>query len=937
MTELPPETATSSFAPSRSAYVGVFLLAASIILLQIALTRVLAVMMWHHLTYVVISIALLGFGASGSILTLQRARGGGTGNPRDSMALLSALFGAGTLGSLALLRIIEVDSLRLASSFANLAALFAMFVVTALPFLLGGMALGTALTRYPKHVNRVYFVDLIGSGIGGALSVPFLMWTGASTTMVLAALMALASAACFVSGTRAATRAKTSVLLVGGAAVGLLFSGAGPTLGLPQWHWEPPFAQGKMMSAFQDDEGVDRLYSATAQVEIAPERRAVAIIGGDFGISALEMVDARLVGQDGDAPTMLIRNGADLESVNFLANTQTATSHIARKATGHTDPKVLVIGVGGGIDVIIALLHGAASVTAVEINTAMIDMVTRIFDEYIGGLFRPGAHPYSDSLNLVNAEGRSYVTQSDEKFDVIQMSGVDSLAALNTGAYTLSESYLYTTEAVKTFFAHLTDTGYVNYSRQMLAYPQRPRETLRLANIAWTALDELGVEEPESHIAVFCGRAWASTMIKRQPFTEAEIRALHEFGQREGFVGLVFNPLPTVEAAPLERPTRIGVPDSTLYELIRRHMPETTEEHVVAVAVGLRAGFPTLLGTDLEARDATYAGLIAEYPAALRDQAHKGLGEVLLAILTVNQSQRANLEVTRAPFDALLRGDDAQRAEFLASYPNDVSACTDDSPFFFNYYSYSQLLAKLFSSDESKKNDYGYPAGHLVLLASMGQILLLAVVLILLPLRGLAKRQQRVPGTWRYFTFFAALGMGFMFVEIVLMQKMAIFLGHPTFAISVVLTVLLLSAGTGSLLCGRMKTLSRGSLLSIGAAIVLAIFGLAWFCDAVLIELLGFSLPIRVLIAAAVIAPLGLLLGMPFPTGMRLAERDCPQLLPWCWAVNGFLSVFASMFCIFVSMQIGFATALIAAAFMYAIGFWVLDPRRGAGATAPAA
>ena len=118
------------------------------------------------------------------------------------------------------------------------------------------------------------------------------------------------------------------------------------------------------------------------------------------------------------------------------------------------------------------------------------------------------------------------------------------------GAYALSESYLYTLEAVKDFYSKLEEGGYVNYSRFLLSNRAQPRETLRLANIAYTALSELGIENPASHLAVLQGNNWASTMIKRGPFTEAEITALRRFAEEQGFVGLLFDPLrPRGEAA----------------------------------------------------------------------------------------------------------------------------------------------------------------------------------------------------------------------------------------------------------------------------------------------------------------------------------------------------------------------------------------------------
>ena len=219
------------------------------------------------------------------------------------------------------------------------------------------------------------------------------------------------------------------------------------------------------------------------------------------------------------------------------------------------------------------------------------------------------------------------------------------------------------------------------------------------------------------------------------------------------------------------------------------------------------------------------------------------------------------------------------------------------------------------------------PVGHVVLFASLVQITLLAVLLIFLPLRRLRSGGTRTKGAWRYFMYFASLGMGFMFVEIVLMQKMVIFLGHPIYAVSVVLSALLCSAGIGSLLAGRMKNISRRNLTALATVIVALVVVVCVVMNYIMPALLGQPLGVRIAAVALLIAPIGLALGMPFPTGMRFVAATSPELLPWCWAINGFLSVFSSVFCIVASMVVGFSVVLLAAAVVYAIGFAALLPR----------
>jgi len=192
--------------------------------------------------------------------------------------------------------------------------------------------------------------------------------------------------------------------------------------------------------------------------------------------------------------------------------------------------------------------------------------------------------------------------------------------------------------------------------------------------------------------------------------------------------------------------------------------------------------------------------------------------------------------------------------------------------------------------------------------------------LIFMPLRKLRASGVRTPGTGRIFLYFAALGLGFMLFEIALMQKLVIFLGHPTYALSVVLTSLLASAGLGSLWSGRIKQIRREHLVLIMLGVLAVVAANVLFVNFLLPELLGLDLWLRVLIVVVMLVPTGLVLGMPFPSGIRVVEQMCPHLIPWGWAINAFFSVFGSIFCIVLSMAIGFSNVFYVAAGVYVVG-----------------
>jgi hypothetical protein len=830
-------------------YAGIFTLAGSVVLLEIALTRVFAITLWHHFAYMVVAIALLGFGAAGGILT-QRRQGLRRDSPTRSLTALSIAYGFSTVGMLWVATSLRIDTLGIWNDKANFLRLGLLYVAVLVPFLLAGTVIGLALSRFAESVNALYFADLVGSALGGALSPVVLAQVGCGATVVWAGFIGVLAGTLFAVDLGSRARTTTGVALLAATGLALAFSGGVPTIGLPAVSWPIPYAPGKEFAAMPDANKVVRLYSATAEVGVGPSVQIIPIVGGNFGRVDASVVTARAVAQDGTAPTMLFEHAADLARFPFLDDSQAGSAYVALDAVGRGPRDILVIGVGGGIDAMIALANGAAHVTAVEINGGMIDMVTSRFGDYIDHLFDGGAGGPGDRIRLVHGEGRAFARGTTERYDVIQLSGVDSFTALNTGAYSLAESYLYTTDAVRDFYAHLHDGGILNFSRFMLAGTRMPRESLRLANIAATALRQSGVDDPAAQIVVFQGRDWGSTMIKRGRFTPAEVEALAAFAAREGFDGVVFDPLATT-FDPQGGPGRAP-----------------------------------------------------------------------------------NVELRRY-FWNVLRGSAAERAAFERDYPYDITPTDDDAPFFFNYYRYAGLVRGISAEDRRRgqwdRYNSDFPIGHMVLIASQVQITLLAVVAILWPVRSLERHGIETRGKWYIFGYFAALGAGFMGVEIVLMQKLILFLGHPTYAITVVLSSLLAFAGFGSLAAGGIRSVDRRSLAWLALAVAVTLLGVNFLLRTVLPLGLGLGLPARIALAVLLLAPVGFVLGMPFPSGIRVVRERRPQLLPWAWAINGFLSVFSSIASITLSMAIGFSAVLLVVVGIYLAGFatmiaWVQSP-----------
>jgi spermidine synthase len=488
--------------------------------------------------------------------------------------------------------------------------------------------------------------------------------------------------------------------------------------------------------------------------------------------------------------------------------------------------KSLIIGPGGGVDVAIALHHDSSHVTAVDINPWTIRYVRDKYKTFAGGLYS------LPNVDAIVDEGRHFLTATDKRFDVIQLSGVDTFTALSAGAYALSENYLYTKEAITDCLNVLGDDGVLSYSRWLFA---PPRESLRLALTARKALEARGIENPDQHILVLAAPAWegrspwADIMIKKRPFRPDEVSRIREWARRLRF-DVIYDPL---------LPYAPGGP------------------------------FDALEGTP-------------KYKPA---------------------------ECARE-FDKVLRLPTAQLATYENDYQYRISPCSDDSPFFFNYYRFSNLrhpFVATLGGDPVNR----LPLGLIILIAALVQVIIIGGLFILWPMRSTAAGLRDSAGAASVLTYFGAIGLGFIAVEIMLLQKLTVFLGGPVYSMSVTLFSLLVFCGIGSL---AAKVFTRRAPRAGGIVILLlvaaAIYGTTWALNNKLPGLMHLSQIQRELAAILALLPIGLLMGMPFPTGVRVAERLNPGFIPWGWCVNGCATVLGSVASILVAMFTSFTTVL---------------------------
>ncbi len=805
--------------------IGIFLISVAVLALQVLQTRILSVQMWHHHSYMVVTMTLLGFGAAGSLVTVVPS----LANVRTAskLAWCGTLFAVSTIGGYFLLSNTADQAAELTAkgSYFWLSVFYSYLLV---PYFFGGLVVTIVLTA-GRDLHRLYFVNLLGSAVGAWVFIAVITPMGAERLLVACAAMGPVASVAFLRGARKGTGGTGSARHASLAAlvaclVALPFADRLLEVGVAANKAEP------FELAKPGTKKIDEVWTPLCRldfVEIPPPAGAEGTKG---------QIN---VYQDGDAVTVMLSDDAWARHDPFALNMMAYVPHTVRGQA----PEALAIGIGGGIDLRFALQNGAKSILGIEINGTTVAKVRDTYRDFNDGIYhRPG-------VTVEVGEGRSTLRRLERKFDVIQLSGTDTYTAGNSGAYVLSESYLYTSEAVGEYLDHLKPGGTLGVIR--LAHDP-PRENLRLLAIALTELRKRGVEKPSEHAVVIFHEhyyAKAKTTVR--------------------FSGLV------VSVDPLE--------DAVL-DLYR-------------------------------SADGKGQHRVAYYP---------GLEDV-------------------NPFTQLAHAFDAGEEEaFYASYDFDVRPVGDDSPFFFNFHDWSALWKDgeedgVEQPDEEKGDGWneltGGPVGLKILGSLLVQTTLLTLVLVLLPLLALkGGGRLRTPVAGRALAYFTALGAGFMFLEISTIQRLVLFLGHPTYSLTVTLFCFLFFAGLGSLVAGRIKTEPARALRWIVAGIAVFIAAHAFFLEQVLVAGLALPLLARIAMAAALLAPLNFLMGMPFPIGLTRLKKLEPRLVPWALGANGSASVVGSILCIIVAMESGFRTVSVISLVIYVVGTLVfttgkLSPR----------
>ena len=766
----------------RQIFWGISLITLSVLMLELSLTRLFSATMYYHFAFMAISLALFGSGASGVfVYIIQRGL-----KPERTGQWLSVAAMLFALSNLFSLYVILSNPLTFETGPENYYRLARIYAGASLPFFFGGCAVTLAITRLAKDISKLYLFDLAGAALGCLLLIPVLNTIGAINIVLLVSALGAAAGILFgIASQGSRAPAFCSLLLTVGLA-GLVFYNS--TTNRIDIRKSKGFEENQVLfSKWNSFSRITVVGSLDTAVEIRIDADAATGISKDASNSAIHQ----------DA----------LDALSALAH------HLNRNA------EVLIIGPGGGNDVMAARVFGQKRITAVEINPIIAHdvMSSEPFKSYSGSIYQ------QPDVRLVVDEGRSFIRNSKDRYDIIQATMVDTWAATAAGAFSLSENNLYTVEAFKEYVTHLTDNGTLTMTRW---YFEPPDQLLRLITLTRAMMNELGISNPARHIMLVrdarsgYDRTPATYIFKKSEFTDDEVRSIESVASSSGFE-LLFTPL--------TRPANV---------------------------------FTQII----EAPD----------PAAV-----------------------------------------------WANFETNIEPTRDNNPFFFN----SVRLANLSRVIEGTTGEWQKTnLGTSILFALLGITSVLVLLFIIGPLvlvRGRALATG-VGAKLSHLLYFACLGAGFIIVEVAMIQKFILFLGHPVYSLAVVLFSVLAFSAMGSYLSGRIdEDEMPATLTKLLIVLVLLVIVYIVVLPPIFYGLVGLAREIRIVLAVVLMAPLAMVMGMPMPIGIRLLARSAPEIIPWAWGVNGATSVMGSVAALVIAILTGFNQALLVGAglYLFAIAF----------------
>jgi hypothetical protein len=798
---------------------SIALLSAAIIAFQLVLMQLLSIVQWHHFAYMIISVAMLGFGAGGTVLSLFRE----WLTKCSETILPSLMIATGLSMSLVVAwsqaSFVRFDSYLLFADYSQAGNLLLTYFLFFIPFFFGALAIGIMFVKFVEAIGKIYFADLFGSGAGGILALALIWIFLPQQLPAIISILPLLAGIIFMLPHKKqmkenneppdhhdnyklqTTNYKLLIPLLLLSSFIILWQLFHPprlvpsqykdlskTLLLPEaritLQKSSPYGlvQAVTSPVLRYAPGLSLTAQTTAQV------KAAVFVNGDwFGpVTGWKKVDTSFI----------------------LDYTTSALPYAMAKRN-----QVLVVRASTGIDVAHAISQDVKSVTTTEPNTIVLSLLKNELALVSDSLL------YHPQVMVHNLEPRTFLLMDTARYDLIVLPMTGTFGG-SSGLYALQEQTIMTKEAFREMWLKLNAGGVISITSWM-DYPVR--NPLKVLATMEEVLNDLDIKNPRSHLAAI--RSWGTItfVMTKSQLTTTELNNIRSFCDE-----MMFDPAILPGLKPEERSAFNQLQDERFFRYI----------------------------------------------------------------------------------DQILSG---ERKKFYSDYDFNIQPATDNKPFFSQFLRWQNLdrLARFFGN----RSLPFFEVGYLLVLVTLVQITLASFVLILLPLFKLGWKGKNKLGILLYFS---GIGLGYMFVEIVLIQHFILYFGNPVYSASAVITALLIFSGLGSYVSGDFIN-RRKHLFFLFGLISLLLLIYAFILIPLLQQTVHFSLFLKLLIVLLLIAPLAFLMGMPFPSGLSIVSKTNPVAIPWAWGVNGCTSVISTALATIASVELGFNWVLLLAGLAYCL------------------
>ncbi len=783
------------------------IISTAIIAFQLSLMRILSIIQFHHFAYMIISVALLGFGVAGTLLSIFRER---AVKHFDTVIFFSSFLCSVTIiSSIVLIHYLRFEPFLLFWELSTALYLLLFYLAILLPFFFGAIVICLSFMKYSQHIGKIYFYNLFGSALGGVCIIGLMWWLDPLALPCTVALLPLVSAFLGYKHLQLNRRyffplSLILIIIIYGFVNPITFrvseyKSLSKTLNLP------------------DTKIIDKKISPMAKLTTVESSFLRYAPGLSYNFIGEIPVQIGLF-SDGEWVGTILKNKIS-EKTDFLNYTTSALPYyLFRKDTIH--PEVLVIGAGTGTEIRLASQNGAKKIIGIEMNPQVIEIAEKYLKLSDGG-------DGSADIKFIAVEGRSYLKQIEQKYDIISIPILEGWTASTAGMYSVYENYLFSIESINLMLRRLNDRGVLAITCWL---NNPPRHALKLFATLVEAAEKMNIKNPEKHIAAI--RSWGTVtlILKKLPLDDAEINSLRKFCNDKYFDTIYF---PGISAG-----------ETNIYN-------QLDDDYFFKSAVN---------------------------------------------ILSIHKQA------------------------FYDEYIFNVKPSSDNKPYFSHFLKLKSLnyLTQVYGK-EFVSNVAFYELGYVVLLITFVQIVVISILLIIIPLLFFKKEMFSVGDKFKTLIYFACLGVGFMFIEIVMIQKFILFLSHPIYSVSVVITSLLLFSGIGSWFSDKIFITSRHKhKIIIGSLIAITLI-YHFMLPVVFESLIHFPLYMKYLVSILLIAPQAFFMGMPFPLGLTKLSKNFATLIPWAWGINGCLSVISTVAVPLIAMWSGFNVVILIATFSYAV------------------